>query len=120
MLAFLESYWSMILITLIFLGFLLFLYKRGHIDTVKKIILALVIQAEKALGSKTGELKYALVIERFYSSLPFILRILFTKKEIDNFIEESVQFLKSYLSEDKNLLSYDDENIKVLIDNLNL
>jgi len=120
MLAFFQNYWPSFLLTLVLVGGLLYLYKRGHTETVKKIILSLVIQAEKTLGSKTGELKYAMVIERFYSTLPFIIKVLFTKKEIDNFIEEAVQFLKDYLNEERNLMGHDDENIKVLLDNLNL
>ena len=118
MLTFIQNYWSSILTVIFFLIGLLYLYRRGNIDIVKKIILSLVIQAEKTLGSRTGELKYAMVIERFYSSLPFIIKIVFSKKDIDNFIEEAVQFLKDYLSEDRNLMSYDDENIKVLLDNI--
>lgn len=120
MLTFLENYWPSILIVIICLTGLGFLYKKGKINTVKKIILSLVVQAEKTLGSKTGELKYAMVVERLYSVLPILLRLLFTRKEIDNLIEEAVQFLKDYLNEDRNLMSLDDEHVKVLLDNINL
>lgn len=99
---------------------LLFFYKKGKVSLVKKIILSLVVEAEKYLGSKTGDLKYAFVVKNLYNILPLSLRVLFTQKQIDDFIEEAVQYLKIYLSEDKNLMSYDNENLKVLLDNLNL
>ena len=88
---------------------LLVLYKLGKKDTVKKIVLALVVQAEKTLGSGTGELKYAMVIDAIYNKLPFILRFLFTKKELDTFIEEAVSKMKELLSKGVTLTGYDDE-----------
>jgi hypothetical protein len=88
---------------------LLVLYKLGKKDTVKKIVLALVVQAEKTLGSGTGELKYAMVIDAIYNKLPFILRFLFNKKELDTFIEEAVSKMKELLSKGVTLTGYDDE-----------
>ena len=85
------------------------LYKNGKKNAVKKIILGLVVQAEKALGSGSGELKYAYVIEKIYSKLPAIIRLLYTQKELDEIIEESVQKLKELLSKGVDLNSYNDE-----------
>ena len=48
-----------IAIIAMFVALLLILYKDNKKEVVKKIILALVVQAEKNLGSKTGDLKYA-------------------------------------------------------------
>lgn len=109
MLEFLRLYWLDMLIVLVFVGILLYLYKLGKRDMVKKIVLSLVVQAEKALGTGTGELKYAMVVERVYAVLPAILRFLITKKELDKLIEEAVQYMKKYLSEGRNLLGYEDE-----------
>lgn len=88
---------------------ILYLYKIGKKDLVSKIILSLVVQAEKVLGSGTGELKYAYVIEKIYAVLPVSIRGLFSKKEIDNMIEGSVKKLKNMLENGKNLHSYTDE-----------
>jgi len=91
---------------------LLFLYKRGNIDLVRKIILSLVVKAEKALGSGTGELKYAMVVENIYHRLPIVLSILITKKELDCMIENAVDYMKEYLrikEGEANLLGYDNE-----------
>ncbi|MTI66355.1 MAG: hypothetical protein FH753_07115 [Firmicutes bacterium] len=106
---FVRAYLIDIIIVLVFIITLIYLYKKGKKDTVKKIILALVVQAEKNLGSKTGKLKYAFVVERVYDVLPFVVRILITRKELDNMIEEAVNYLKEYLTGERDLLGYEEE-----------
>lgn len=113
MLDFIKVNISSIMVVLITLIGLLFIYKRGKKDFVRQVVLSLVVQAEKALGSGTGELKYAMVVENVYKVLPFILTILISKKELDNIIENSVKYLKEYLKKDKDLLGYEDEYRKV-------
>lgn len=54
-----------------------------------------------------------MVVENIYKILPKILTLLIGKKELDNIIEDSVQYLKKYLSKDKDLLGYDGEYMKV-------
>jgi hypothetical protein len=109
MLEFLQANYPSIIVVVLVVAALLVLYKLGKKDTVKKIVLYLVVQAEKALGSKTGELKYAMVINAIYDRLPLILRVVFTKKEIDLFIEEAVIKLKKMLASGVTLTSYEDE-----------
>ena len=104
---------SSILVVLLFVIGLLFIYKRGKKEFVRQVVLSLVVQAEKALGSGTGELKYAMVVEELYKALPYILTILISKKELDNLIESSAQYLKEYLKKDKDLFGYEDEYRKV-------
>lgn len=97
-------------ISLIIIAFLLLrLYTTGKRETVKKIILSLVIQAEKSLGSGTGELKYAMVVERAYSLLPLSVRLFITREQLDNLIEEAVRYMKRQLQSGTSLLGYDDE-----------
>ena len=112
MLNFIKLNISSILVVLFILVGLLFLYKRGKNEFVRQVILSLVVQAEKALGSGTGELKYAMVVENVYKVLPKILTLLISKKELDKLIEDGVQFLKEYLEKGRDLLSYDDEYVK--------
>lgn len=109
MIEFIQDNLASIIVVVIAIIGLLVLYKLGKKDTVKKIVLALVVQAEKTLGSGTGELKYAMVIDAIYNKLPFILRFLFNKKEIDMFIEEAVIKMKEVLSKGVTLTGYDDE-----------
>ncbi|RKD22465.1 Bacteriophage holin of superfamily 6 (Holin_LLH) [Caminicella sporogenes DSM 14501] len=114
MLDFIKLYWDSILLVLLVVAGLLYLYKQGKKEFVRKVVLSLVIQAEKALGSGTGELKYAMVVEKVYSVLPTILRFLITKKELDKLIEEAVQYMKKYLSTERNLLGYENEYLTTL------
>lgn len=106
---FIMSNWLMLVVALVFVLALVMLYRAGHRDRVRQIILSLVVQAEKALGSGTGELKYALVVERLYYVMPPLLRFLYTKKEIDGYINDSVEWLKNYLAEGHDLLGYENE-----------
>ena len=113
MLEFIKMNLSSIITIIIVIVGLLYLYKRGKKDFVRQIVLSLVVQAEKALGSGTGELKYAMVVENIYKKLPFILTLLISKKELDRLIEDGVQYLKDYLKQGKDLLGYEDEYTKV-------
>jgi len=70
----------------------------GKTETAKKIILAMIIEAEREFGKGTGEMKYATVIGRVYPLLPVIVRLLVTEKQLDIWIEEGVEELKSILS----------------------
>ena len=86
------------------------LYKRGKKDIVKEIIYTLVVKAEKELGSATGSAKYSQVISDLYEKLPIILRLFFSKAEINNYIDDAVKWLKSKLRNPKvNLLTYAEE-----------
>jgi hypothetical protein len=101
---FLKLNWLNILIVIVVVFSLVYLYRIGKRNTVKEIILSLVIQAEKALGSGTGDLKYAMVVERAYVVLPTLIRFLITKKELDNLIEEAVKYMKLQLSDGNNIV----------------
>lgn len=100
-----------ILVVLMFALVLGYLVKIGKTDTVKKIVLSLVVQAEKALGSGTGELKYAFVVDALYSKLPAVIRLLYSKKEINQFIEDAVQQLKNTLDSGNTLSGYENEHM---------
>jgi F0F1-type ATP synthase membrane subunit a len=74
------------------------LYRQGRVELVKKIIYNLVEEAEIVLSEpKSGSMKYIYVIERIYNILPLSLRLLYTKQEMDNFIELAVATLKTKL-----------------------
>ena len=118
MIQFIQNNYPSIIVTILFVVGMLLLYKNNKKDIVRKILLSLVVQAEKALGSGTGELKYAWVVDNFYNKMPGIIKLLFTKKEIDTMIEQSVQKLKEVLASGVTLNSYDDEvYINVIRDN---
>lgn len=72
---------------------LITMWKKGYKKQVKEILLVLVIQAEKAWGSGTGAVKFSYV----YSRLPVIITVLFTRNDIEQMINESVEQMKKYI-----------------------
>lgn len=110
--ALLLAYWSDVLLIIVVVAVLATLYKRGKKDLVKEIIYTLVIKAEKELGSATGSAKYSQVISELYIKLPFILKLFFTKAELNKYIEDGVKWLKTKLQDPTiTLLSYDQEAV---------
>jgi len=108
--ALLLTYWSDVLLVVIVLVGLVILYKRGHKDIVKSIVSDLVVKAEIALGTKTGIAKYDQVISNLYSKLPLIIRLVYSKAELNQFIDDKVKWLENKLKDPNiNLLSYAEE-----------
>lgn len=105
-----QQYWLDALIILFVIGLLIVLWRFGKKDFVKLAIKIFVAKAEKAYGSKTGQLKLAAVWADIYDRLPLIVRITFTKAELQEFIEEAVDWLRKKLAINGDyLLSYTDE-----------
>ena len=103
-------YWSDLLLVVVVVAILAILYKNGKKDLVKNIIKNLVVKAQLVLGSTTGSAKYSKVIKELYESLPLLARVLFTRAELDNCINDTVIWLKDKLQDpDVNLLSYGQE-----------
>jgi hypothetical protein len=105
-------YYNVIIVAIlvIALGFVLYAVRKKNENLFRHMILALVIKAEKYLGSGTGSLKYSTVVRWIYEKIPLSIRGLFTQDDIDNFIEWSVDYLKDYLKDGHvNLSGYDDE-----------
>lgn len=91
------------LIALVVVLTLVYLWFKGYKSVVRKIVLALVIQAEKALGNGTGEFKYAMVLGWIYERIPAIIRFLFTEKQLDDMIEWAVEHMKEMLAKSTTL-----------------
>lgn len=85
-------YSSITAIVLITIG--VFAWYKGKRHEVLRAIDYLVQVAEDKFGSGTGDIKYAYVIERLYPLLPEILKFLFTEKQLDKWITESVDGLQ--------------------------
>ncbi len=92
---FIITNWDSVLIVLVITAILVILYKRGRVEIVKKILFALVSQAEKEFGSGTGELKKSVVIQWVYEKLPKIVTCLFSPKEVENLIESVLEYAKT-------------------------
>ena len=72
---------------------------------VAKIIYGLVIEAEKDLGSKTGQLKKKQVISKVYRQLPVFLRFVVNEATVSRMIDEAVHFMKVSLEQNNSTLS---------------
>ena len=82
-----------IAIVLIAIFSLIWLWKKGYRKQVREILLILVIQAEKAWGRGTGAVKFSEV----YNKLPTIVTLLFTRNDIEQMINDSVEQMKRYI-----------------------
>ena len=98
MLEFIKSNLYSILTVVAFLGLCAILIKKGYEDKVKQMLFYLVCKAEELYGSGTGDLKYSAVVTWVYDQLPSIVKLLFTTKQIDKYIEVAVVQMKEYLS----------------------
>lgn len=74
----------------------LLLSPKQRQELIRNTILDLVLEAEKQLGSKTGEAKLQLVINNFYKKYP-IAKLAIKEDSLITFIEESVQKMKETL-----------------------
>ena len=72
---------------------------------VAKLIYGLVIEAEKDLGSKTGQLKKKQVISKVYRQLPVFLRFVVNEATVSRLIDEAVHFMKESLEQNNSTLS---------------
>lgn len=108
----LVAYWSDAILIIIIGAGMGILYKRGKKDLVKDIIYSLVVKAERELGSTTGSAKYSQVISELYERLPIMIRLFFSRAEINMYIDDSVKWLKNKLQDPNiTLLSYAEESI---------
>ena len=104
MLEFINANIYDILTVILFVLLCIFLLRKGYENKVKEMLFYLVCKAEELYGNGTGELKYSAVVTWIYEKLPPIMRLLFTTKQIDTYIEEAVVRMKDYLS--KNYQAY--------------
>jgi hypothetical protein len=77
---------------------LYFAAKGKYRKVSKRILLSLVVAAERQFGEKTGEVKFSYVAEKLHEKMPFIVQILYTEKDIANMIEDAVDEMKELLT----------------------
>lgn len=93
------------LVLILFFGILISYLASRPNGIVAKIIYGLVIEAEKDLGSKTGQLKKKQVISKVYSQLPVFLRFVVNEATVSRIIDEAVHFMKKSLEQNNSTLS---------------
>ena len=93
------------LVFFIFFGILVSYLASRPNGIVAKLIYGLVIEAEKDLGSKTGQLKKKQVISKVYSQLPVFIRFVVNEATVSRMIDEAVHFMKESLEQNNSTLS---------------
>lgn len=88
-----------VLVIMLFALFIGWLFYRGEKTRAKRIILAVVLSAERKFDIQgAGKQKYAYVIGMLYGRLPWILKIFISENEIRKLIEEAVTNMKNILN----------------------
>lgn len=82
---------------LVFIGFCSVQVRKGNWDLVRQILLGLVIEAEKYLGSKTGELKKQQVIDWMYQRHPLI-NMCVSRDTLNYLVEQVLLQMKEQLA----------------------
>ena len=111
--SFVSTYWSSILVVVLFIVLLIVLIKKGYTKYAKQICFYLVCQAEAEFGNGTGTLKYAAVTSWLYDRLPVICKIFLTEKQVDTLIEDAVTQMKEYLSSNSKANALITENTEI-------
>ena len=105
---FIYLHWLDIVLALVLITFfsilISYLASRPN-GIVAKLIYGLVIEAEKDLGSKTGQLKKKQVISKVYSQLPVFIRFVVNEATVSRLIDEAVHFMKESLEQNNSTLS---------------
>lgn len=99
----LVANWDSVLVVVGFVGVIVVLVKRGETKILKTILFNLVTKAEQQLGSGTGTLKFSTVVDWLYERIPAVLKLLFTKKDIENLIEAALAEAKKQWATNENV-----------------
>ena len=105
---FIYWHWLDILLAIVFalfFGVLLSYLASKPNGIVAELVYGLVIEAEKDLGSKTGQLKKKQVISKVYKQLPVCLRFVVNEATVSRMIDEAVHFMKESLEQNNSTLS---------------
>ena len=98
--------WDFILLILAAVACVLFAIFKGNKGVVMKMLYALVTEAEKELGSGTGSLKLAQVIERIYPKLPTIIKTFISEKTLQGWVEQALAAAKEAWANNIKLAEY--------------
>lgn len=105
---FLISNWSDITLVAAVLFIVIYSSFTDKIDYLKAELFALVTEAEKVYGGKSGQMKLLYVIRKVYSRMPVILRIFLSEKQLEKIVEKVLQKAKKSWSENNKLIQEGD------------
>jgi len=79
--------------------------KQQKIANIKEWLKYAVVEAEKALGSGTGQLKLRYVYDLAVSQFPWIVSLI-NFEQFSFFVDEALEWMKQQLESNKNIDSY--------------
>ena len=92
---FLLANWDGALIVLAALVLVAVLIARKEWALLDKMLFALVTWAEREYGSGTGSLKLAVVLEKIYPHIPWIVRIFVSSAKLEKLIDAALSAAKA-------------------------
>jgi hypothetical protein len=99
---FLVSYWFVILISIIFVGYIIFLIVNRKWTKIRKIAYKLIKQAEETIvGTKKGQERFEQVLTQVYSLLPGWLRLFISCSLMEQKLQEWFDLIKDSLDDGK-------------------
>lgn len=94
---FIKNYGPVILFLIVIIATIVVLLHSKYKAQVKQCLLALVIEAEKKYGGKTGDVKFSDVAKSVWGMLPPFAKMIISARLIGELINIAVQEMKIYL-----------------------
>ncbi|GHU56991.1 hypothetical protein AGMMS49975_21520 [Clostridia bacterium] len=82
------------------------LISKKQYTILDKIVLTLVVEAEKKYGAGTGAVKLAAVVDWLYPKIPAIIRLFITEKQIEQQIERVLTEAQKKWESNPNISTY--------------
>ncbi len=99
----------LILLTVLGVGaFAFWFYKLGkekQIDMLQQWLILAVVQAEKELGSNTGQLKLRFVYDKFIQEFKFLSKVI-TFEQFSNMVDDALEAMKHMIQNNKAVVDY--------------
>lgn len=73
------------------------LWYMGKKELAKKIVLSLVLSAEREYGAGAGPVKYASVVGKIYPLLPTVVKLFVNEDQLSEWVEDGVKRMKLLL-----------------------
>lgn len=94
---FIKNYGLLVFLLIAVVGIIVVLLHSKYKAQVKQCLLALVYEAEKKYGGKTGDIKFSDVAKSIWELLPSGAKLIISTKLIATLIDAAVEELKIYL-----------------------
>ena len=97
---FLASNWVSVVLVAVVLVWCGVAYKQGYKRNVYILLLQIVNEVEEKYGNEKEDIKYDIVLGKIYNKLPKALTWLYSKKELDTLIKDTIDEVQLWLEEE--------------------